>query len=108
MCLCQVNLLSRCIPRYLTSSSWGSCTFFIWTGEQVSLRVENVTWIDLDSLAFIFHFLNQSLIAIKLVCSFCEAMAGSLSVASTAVSSEKFAMVGSGQSQSYVSLGRHF
>jgi hypothetical protein len=32
MCLCQVSLPSRCSPRYLISSSWGSCTLFIWTG----------------------------------------------------------------------------
>jgi hypothetical protein len=48
MCLCQVSLLSRCSPRYLTSF-WGSCTLFIWTRGHVSLRVVNVTWIDLDS-----------------------------------------------------------
>jgi hypothetical protein len=34
MCLCQVSLLSSCRPRYLTSSSWGSCTLFIWTGRR--------------------------------------------------------------------------
>jgi hypothetical protein len=28
-------------------------------GVHVSLRVVNVTWIDLDSFAFIFHFMNQ-------------------------------------------------
>jgi hypothetical protein len=44
MCLCQVSLLLRCSSRYLTSSSWGSCTLFIWTGRNVSLRVVNVTW----------------------------------------------------------------
>jgi hypothetical protein len=59
MCLCQVSLLSRCSPRYLRSSAWRSCTMFIWTGGHVSLRVVNVTWINLDSLAFILHFLNQ-------------------------------------------------
>jgi hypothetical protein len=32
MCLCQVSLLSRCSPRYFTSSFWGSCSLFIWTG----------------------------------------------------------------------------
>jgi hypothetical protein len=60
MCLCQVSLLLSCSPRYLTSS-WGSCTLFIWTGGHVSLRVVNVTWIDLDSLAFILHFLKPVL-----------------------------------------------
>jgi hypothetical protein len=59
ICLCQVNLLSRCSPRYLISSYRGNCTLFIWTGGHISLRVVNVAWIDLDSLAFILHFLNQ-------------------------------------------------
>jgi hypothetical protein len=40
-------------------------------------------------------FLNQCWIASRLVCSFCEAVAGSLSVASTAVSSAKVAVVDS-------------
>jgi hypothetical protein len=36
MCLCQISLLSRCSPRYLTSSSWGNDTLFIWiTGRLV-------------------------------------------------------------------------
>jgi hypothetical protein len=41
-------------------------------------------------------FFSQSLIAARLVFSFCEAMAGSLSVATTAVSSAKAAVVDSG------------
>jgi hypothetical protein len=56
MCLCQVSLLSLCRPRYLISSSWGSCALFIWSGGLVSLRVVNVTWTDLDPLALILHF----------------------------------------------------
>jgi hypothetical protein len=52
MCLCQVSLLSMYSPRYLISSSWRSCTLFVWTGGHVSLLVVNVTWIDLDPLAF--------------------------------------------------------
>jgi hypothetical protein len=51
----------------------------------------------LASLAFILHFLNQFWIASRLVCSFCEAMAGSLSVASTAVSSAKVDVVDYGE-----------
>jgi hypothetical protein len=85
ICLCQVSLLSRYSPRYLAFSVRGSCLVFIWTGGHVSLRVVNVTWIDLDPLALILHFLNQSWIASRSVCSFCEAIAGSLSVATTAV-----------------------
>jgi hypothetical protein len=59
--------------------------------------VVNVTWIELDPLAFIPHFLNQFWIASRSVCSFCEVMAGSLSVATTAASSAKFAVVDSGE-----------
>jgi hypothetical protein len=69
---------------------------FIWTGRHVSLRAVNVTWIDLDSLASILHFLSQPWIASRSVCSFYEAMAGSLSMATTAVSSVKFAVVDPG------------
>jgi hypothetical protein len=46
----------------------------------VYLRVINVTWIDLDSLTSILHFLNESWIASRSVYSFCEVMVGSLSV----------------------------
>jgi hypothetical protein len=97
MCLCHVSLLSRCIPRYLISSSWWSYTLFIWTGGHVSLHAVNVTWIVLDPLAFILNFSNQSRITSRFVYSLCEAMAGSLSMATTAVSSEKVAVVDSGK-----------
>jgi hypothetical protein len=67
------------------------------TGDHVYFRVVNVTRIDLDPLAFILHFLNQFWIASRLVCNLCDAMAGSLYVASTAVSSVKFAVIDSGE-----------
>jgi hypothetical protein len=60
---------------------------------QVSLRVLNVAWTDLDSLAFILHLFNHFYIAHRLICSFCEAMSGSLSMASTAVSSANVGVV---------------
>jgi hypothetical protein len=59
--------------------------------------VVNVTWTDLDPLVFILHLLNEFWIAARLFCSFCESMAGSLSVASTAVSLVKVAVVVSGE-----------
>jgi hypothetical protein len=65
MCLCQASLLSRCSLKYLTSSSWGSCTLFIWTRGHVSLRVVNVMRIYLNPLAFILHFLNKFWIAVS-------------------------------------------
>jgi hypothetical protein len=52
---------------------------------------------DLDPVAFIVHFVSQLCIAGKFVCSLREAMAGSLSVAITAVSSAKVADVVSGE-----------
>jgi hypothetical protein len=57
----------------------------------------NVTWIDLDPLAFILHFLNQFWTASRSVCSFCEAMAGSLSTATIALSLAKVAVVDYGE-----------
>jgi hypothetical protein len=80
ICLCQVSLLSRCSPRYLTSSSWGSCKLFIWTGGHVSLRVVNVTWVDLDSLVDSLSGLKQAKALIQVpICTYnnnnkCQAM----------------------------------
>jgi hypothetical protein len=44
--------------------------------------------VDLDPLASILHFASQLCIASKLACSLREAMAGSFSVAITAVSAK--------------------
>jgi hypothetical protein len=63
----------------------------------ISLHVVNVTWINLNPLAFILHPLNQFWIASRLVCSLYEAMARSLSMATTAVSLAKFALIDSGE-----------
>jgi hypothetical protein len=57
----------------------------------------NVMCVDLESLVFILQFASQLYIASKLVCSLLEAIAGSLSVAITAVSSAKVADVVSGE-----------
>jgi hypothetical protein len=56
----------------------------------------NVTCIDLDPLAFILHFLHQPWIATRFVCN-SEAMAGSRSVSSNAVSSAKVAVIDSSE-----------
>jgi hypothetical protein len=89
---CQVSFLSRCNPRYLTWSSQGGCTLFIWTGGHVLLRVLNAMWTDLRALDCILHLWSQIWIA-RWVSSFWEATAGSLSVARTTVSSANVAMV---------------
>jgi hypothetical protein len=67
------------------------------TGGHVPLRVVNVMCVDLDPLVFTLHFASQLYIASKLLCSLLEAMAGSLSVTITAVSSAKVADVVSGK-----------
>jgi hypothetical protein len=77
------------------------------TGEHVSLRVVNVTWIDLGPSAFILYFSNQFFIASRFVCSFCEAMAGSLSMVTTTVSSAKVAVVDSGEVGRSTVYSRH-
>jgi hypothetical protein len=53
--------------------------------------------VNLDPLAFNLHFVSQLCIASKLVCSLREAMAGSLSVAITAVSTANTADIVSGE-----------
>jgi hypothetical protein len=67
----------------------------MWTGGLVSLHVVNVTWTDLDSLGFILRLFNHFCIAPRLVCSFYEAMPGSLTVANTTVLSANVAVVDS-------------
>jgi hypothetical protein len=57
ICLCQVSLLSKYSLKYLKCSTWGSCTLLVWTGGLVSHHVVNVTWTDLDLLAFYSLFL---------------------------------------------------
>jgi hypothetical protein len=55
----------------------------------------NVTWTDLDLLAFFLHFLNQFCIAARLLCK------QWLSMANIAVSSAKVAVVDSGEISRY-------
>jgi hypothetical protein len=92
-----MSLLPTCSPRYFFF--WGELhiVYLNRGGGARFFRVGNVSWFDVHQLTFIHHFLNQFWIASRLVCSFCEAIAGSLSVASTAVSSAKFALVDSGE-----------
>jgi hypothetical protein len=102
-----VSVLRKCICARLVScqgvaqDTWHLLgelhIVYMDRGGQVSLPVVNVTWIDLDSLAFIFHFSNQFWTTSRSVYSFCEAMVGSLSVASIAVLSAKVTVVDSGE-----------
>jgi hypothetical protein len=60
-------------------------------------RVVNVTWTDLVSLACIRQVFIQNWIANREAWSFWEAVAGSLSVATTALSSAKAAVMEPGE-----------
>jgi hypothetical protein len=79
--------MSNLRKLYVVYMDWG----------HISLRVVNVTGINLDPLAFILHFFNHVRIASRLVRSFCERMAGSLSMASTAVLTAYVAVVDFGE-----------
>jgi hypothetical protein len=60
-------------------------------------RVVNVTWTYLVSLACIRQVFSQDWIARREACNFWEAVAGSQSVATTAMSSAKVAVMESGE-----------
>jgi hypothetical protein len=88
----------KCSPKIRVLDIFlGELELFIWIGGHICLRVVNVTWTELEPLAFILHLCNQFWIVARFVCSFSEAMAVSLSVASTAISSAKVAVVESGE-----------
>jgi hypothetical protein len=83
MCLCQVSLLSRHSPRYGLGAHFHLCN---------ECDVDRLGSVSCNS-----PFLNQFWIASRLVYSLCEAMAGSLSMATTAVSSVKVTAADSGE-----------
>jgi hypothetical protein len=68
MCLCQVSLLSRCSPRYVTSTRVSS-TLFIWTGGGGAC-FSSCSECDIGQLGFSI-FLNQFWIVSMMVCSIC-------------------------------------
>jgi len=93
MCLRQVSLQSRWMPRYFTSSAWGRYSLFNLTvGHVILLRVK-VTCTDFASFAFIFHVFNHDWILFRCICSLCTAIVGSSWTVRIAVSSAKVAVV---------------
>jgi hypothetical protein len=76
--------------QYILASSWGSCSLFIWIWD--TFLVDR-----LGSVSFQSPFLIEFWIASRLDCSFCETMAGTLSVATTAVFSPKVVVADSGE-----------
>jgi hypothetical protein len=85
------SLLSRRNPRFLISFSWGARCLYGPEGTFSSCGQCDVN--RHGSISLFFPFFKQFWIAARLVSSFCEAMAGSLSVASTAVLLAKVAVV---------------
>jgi len=59
MCFLQFSLWSRCNPKYLASSAWGTFRLFKITGGHISVRVVNVTCTDVASLTLILHFFSH-------------------------------------------------
>jgi hypothetical protein len=96
MCLRQVSRLSKCTPRYLTSSACGRYVPLSWTGGHVDLLSVNVIWVDFSSFAFKRHFASHCCIPVRAVCSLFTAIPGSSWVASTAVTSANVAVIASG------------
>lgn len=75
---CQVSLLSRFSPKYLTVSREGIGRLFTVTlGQSPCLRV-NVVWVDLLLFNLIFHLVYHSESTFKWDCKFLEAINGSL------------------------------
>jgi hypothetical protein len=82
---CQVSLLLKCSLIYMIYS----CCLH---GPRDTFLFVNVTPTYLNPLVLFSIYFNNFWISARLVCSFCEAMAGSLSVATTAVSSVNVAV----------------
>jgi hypothetical protein len=49
----------------ILDSSWGNCTLFIWTGRHASLGMVNVTFSDLEPLAFTSFRLQLGRLAVS-------------------------------------------
>jgi len=104
MCVRQVSLRSRCIPRYFKFSACVSCYLGGRGGTRALFCGEiNLDWFRLTCLHT--PFFNQNWILFKCVCSLCVATAGSSCIVLTAVSSAQVAVVLSavvGESAVYV------
>ena len=66
-----------------------SCLLVRWMGGHVLFFRVKVSWTNFVSFAFTRHFFSHSLILFICVCSLCSAIAGSLCIVRTAVSSAK-------------------
>ena len=59
MCSFQFNLLSKCRPRYFTTSVLCMIVWLMFTAGQWPFRRVNVMCDDLDSLTLVFHFFSH-------------------------------------------------
>jgi hypothetical protein len=100
----KVGFWSRCRPRYFFSVLIWIGTLLMFTREQRTFLVEcwmlNVIWVDLIGFTLIFHLVNQFCTRLRWWwwwwwwwwCSLSEALAGSVSEDSMAVSSANVAI----------------
>lgn len=68
MCFVQVNRLSRCIPRYLTSSFWERGLLLRVTEGHVGLFSVKVLWTDLEEFALIRQVASHFSILFRCTC----------------------------------------
>jgi hypothetical protein len=93
LCFCQVSFWSRYRPKYFTSVCTGIWMLLIVVGGQFVCFIVNVICEDFVWFNLIFHLSNHSCRKSRWCWSFCDANAGSLSMARRAVSSVKVAIV---------------
>jgi len=72
MCLRQVSLRSRCIPRYFTSSAWGRCSLFNLTGGTWCRHTRGLSYfiheVERQRVGIVPSFVPQSL-PVLIVCT---------------------------------------
>ena len=93
MCFFQVRRLSKCSPRYLIVSAWGTTVWLMYTGGHCPRLRVNVMCLDLFSFILSLHFRVQFSILFRWSWRFAEAMVGSGWVVKMAVSSAKVLMI---------------
>jgi hypothetical protein len=74
----HVRRLSKCSPRYLNASTWGTTVWLMYTGGQCPRRRVNVMCEDLVSLIFSRQFRVQSSTRCRWSCRLTEANTGSV------------------------------
>ena len=89
ICSLQVNLLSKCMPKYFNTVPWGIGCWSMYIGGHRPERLVNVTCIDLAWFTFILHLRSHSPTLERWSWRSWDAMLGLWSTATIAMSSAK-------------------